>query len=1369
MINRPTPSSGHTSVIPRLGSTLNCLLGDVSYSSDFELAVHAVQLVPPDSFDFLLRTTEYAMEVPAVPFMTPWVSRALSQHTISPCVSTSTLSQTVSNDPHLSQSSSSYVSNAATKKYKPVDRKVRPVPTYMPNPSAQRFKPISIPTPLPLPFSPPSISNFVPTNRLTRERLDLILSKVPDGFLTPTEIDLLVYILDTRQGALAFCDNERGTFNRQYYPDYIIPHMEHTPWVQEPIRIPKAVESEVRLLLANQRKAGKYEYSCASYRSRVFPVAKTGGKLRLVHDLQEMNKIVIRDAALPPRPDDFAESFVGRAVYGVADLFSGFDARTLAEVSRDLTTFHCLDGPERLTVLPQGCTNSVQEFQRCARHAIQPEIPNHADVFIDDCGIKGPRSRYNDEVLPENPGIRKFIYEYAMTLDRVFARFEESGLTASGTKLIIASPKVQIVGSVVSLEGWHLAHGIVTKVLNWPCPQSVTEVRGFLGVAGVGRHWIKGFSLIAKPLTSLCRKSEDLFEFGLDAREAFATLKQLITTAPVLREVDYEAAGLIRPPPRVCDDGLLVLSVDSSVHGSGWVLYQIYGTEKHPALFGSCTFNRAESNYSQPKVELYGVFRAVKEVRHRIWGVHFRLEVDAKFLEQMIKEPDLPNAPMTRWVTYIQLFDFSLRHVPATSGVAQDGLSRKRRTSVDSDDSDGEAFLDTFFASSAIALPPYKGERNTPPLLHSFLWDQMSSGEHTGFDVLPFFGGTAPPEYALVSMGVFASERGANIAEWEEDHASDEPSVAAWDANLVEGIPNWYRREHNQIPGEPRFPYARESSPFHPALLRNRDDVSYVGPEFMKRKVGQRCTDYFLFGGELVELEFHDYRPAFLTRAEHPTVVTNFIGSLTAVSQAHARRHAHQGRGDTSLTIRSDHRRRLLDIPKPKPFKSGKVNVDLQVTSHAAKTFETDNKRYWRFIQQFLETGELPLGLRGKSRESKRFIHNCSQYLLRDGRLWKISKGKVPQLVVLDLGRRRELVAEHHNNASHRGRDPTYLALADRYFWPNMYDEVEWFVRSCDACQYRAKARSVTPYNITHSPTIFRRLVCDTIHMPGSTKYLLHASCAVSKWPEAKAVKKNTSEAWASFLHGIICRIGCVMVLTCDGGSEFKGAVRILLEKYNIAVIMSSPYNPQGNGIAERDGQTLMNAILKTCGDKPHQWPKYLNAALLAVRTTTSRATGYTPYFLIYGVHCLFPFDVADRSWFVLDWHEVKSTEDLLSLRMKQLARREEDIGTAVQHLDESRRRSADDANRRNAHRLAEPLDPNTWVLIHETWLDNQHGNKGALRWAGPYVVHQQHPSGSYSIRELDGSLLKEKVAASRLKRFYFRDHYHWISVGIFG
>ena len=264
----------------------------------------------------------------------------------------------------------------------------------------------------------------------------------------------------------------------------------------------------------------------------------------MVADVQELNRVTVRDAGLPPRTDDFAEGFVGHVIYELADLFSGYDGRRLAVTSRPLTTFSCLIGPLRSCVLPQGATNSLPEFQRCTTHALSDEIPKNGDVFVDDVGLKGPTYTYNEEEIA--PGIRRYVYEYATTLDRFLTHFIEAGVTASGKKLVLATPRLHIVGTIVSKDGWHLEHGLVTKILNWGPLASVTDVRSFLGTAGVGRKWIRGFSLIAKPLTLLTRTAvQRKFFFTKEAEAAQNELKRLVSSAPVLVKLDYDAARLL--------------------------------------------------------------------------------------------------------------------------------------------------------------------------------------------------------------------------------------------------------------------------------------------------------------------------------------------------------------------------------------------------------------------------------------------------------------------------------------------------------------------------------------------------------------------------------------------------------------------------------------------------------------------------------------------------------------------------------------------------------------------------------------------------------------------------------------------------------
>ena len=72
-----------------------------------------------------------------------------------------------------------------------------------------------------------------------------MLATIPENFLSSCEIDLLVFIIRNWEEAFTFTDAEQGTFSCEYFPDYEIPIIEHTPWVQMPIRVPKAIKETI--------------------------------------------------------------------------------------------------------------------------------------------------------------------------------------------------------------------------------------------------------------------------------------------------------------------------------------------------------------------------------------------------------------------------------------------------------------------------------------------------------------------------------------------------------------------------------------------------------------------------------------------------------------------------------------------------------------------------------------------------------------------------------------------------------------------------------------------------------------------------------------------------------------------------------------------------------------------------------------------------------------------------------------------------------------------------------------------------------------------------------------------------------------------
>ena len=169
----------------------------------------------------------------------------------------------------------------------------------------------------------------------------------------------------------------------------------------------------------------------------------------------------------------------------------GYNERELAPETRPLRGFDTPLGRFQLTRLPQGATNSVAVYQAQMMWILQDEIPEHVGVFIDDGGIKVPRTDYGGEVLEEYMEIKRFIWEYGVVLERVLFRIEEAGLTISQKKFACCVHALDMVGHVVNHEGQKISIQKKNKILTWPTPQNVTELRGFLGVVAYIRILIK--------------------------------------------------------------------------------------------------------------------------------------------------------------------------------------------------------------------------------------------------------------------------------------------------------------------------------------------------------------------------------------------------------------------------------------------------------------------------------------------------------------------------------------------------------------------------------------------------------------------------------------------------------------------------------------------------------------------------------------------------------------------------------------------------------------------------------------------------------------------------------------------------------------
>lgn len=154
-----------------------------------------------------------------------------------------------------------------------------------------------------------------------------------------------------------------------------------------------------------------------------------------------------------PIVDDFVDSFARSQCYTVFDLFWGFDARKIHPKSKGLIAFMTPLGLLQITSLPTRFTNSPPEFQKCMAVILNEEIPATANIFINDLPIKGPDTQYLDsegnlEVIPENPGIRRFIWEHAKNVHRIMHKVKTAGATFAANKAQICLPEVSDVHGV---------------------------------------------------------------------------------------------------------------------------------------------------------------------------------------------------------------------------------------------------------------------------------------------------------------------------------------------------------------------------------------------------------------------------------------------------------------------------------------------------------------------------------------------------------------------------------------------------------------------------------------------------------------------------------------------------------------------------------------------------------------------------------------------------------------------------------------------------------------------------------------------------------------------------------------------------------
>ena len=276
-------------------------------------------------------------------------------------------------------------------------------------------------------------------------------------------------------------------------------------------KIPEAHREDVEKHVAKWLKLGVVQPSRSCNNSLLFVVMKKNGRIRLVQVLDKHLMKVVSECI-----GEIGRS--GRMLFSTIDLTAGFWQMVLHPRSRPYTAFTLPgQGQFEWTCSPQGCLGAPASFQ----HLMETVVRGLSMVIV-----------YIDDLLLylENH------HSHLELLDQVLRCLVPSGIKVNLEKCLFGSKKVSYLGFQITEDGIKPRIDKLKAVALAVPPNSVREVRQFLGLCNFFRTHVKNFAQVSAPLTALTRKGSPWKAGDLpsDALKSFRELQSCLVSKPVM-------------------------------------------------------------------------------------------------------------------------------------------------------------------------------------------------------------------------------------------------------------------------------------------------------------------------------------------------------------------------------------------------------------------------------------------------------------------------------------------------------------------------------------------------------------------------------------------------------------------------------------------------------------------------------------------------------------------------------------------------------------------------------------------------------------------------------------------------------------------